>query len=128
VAKDTKLSDPEVKPIVEQTTELALGVVDTYFDFLLKTISSYPSGGTDMGEKLKSYAANNIAATHEFVRRLSQAKDYQDAVRIQRQFTQAQMKAFSEQTKLFGEEVTKAATGAVKASAFQNVSLIRRRF
>jgi hypothetical protein len=55
----------------------------------------------------------NIAATHEFVLKLSQAKDFQDVVRIQNEFMQTQMNAFGEHTKTLGEEVTKA-TGAVK--------------
>ena len=83
----------------DQTKEEALGAIDTYFDFLQKTISSYPSGGTDLGEKLKSYAEKNIAATHEFIKQLSRAKDIQDALRIQTEFMQAQMQAFGEQTK-----------------------------
>jgi hypothetical protein len=101
------------KQAVEQTMEQTRGAVDNYFNFLQKTISSYPSGGTDLREKLKSYAEKNIAATHEFVLKLSQAKDFQDVVRIQTEFMQAQMNAFGEQTKTLGEEVTKA-TGAVK--------------
>ena len=47
-----------------------LGAVDNYFNFLQGTISSYPSGGTDSGENLKSYAQQNIAATHEFVQKI----------------------------------------------------------
>ena len=79
---------------LEQTMEQTRGAVDNYFNFLQKTISSYPSGGTDLGEKLKSYAEKNIAATHEFVLKLSQAKDFQDVVRIQTEFMQTQMNAF----------------------------------
>ena len=32
------------------------GVLGQYFDFLKRTLSSYPSGGTELGEKLKTYA------------------------------------------------------------------------
>jgi len=103
----------KAKQAVEQATEQTRAV-DSYFNFLQKTISSYPSGGTDLGEKLKSYAEKNIAATHEFVLKLSQAKDFQDVVRIQTEFMQTQMNAFGEHTKTLGEEFTKAATGAVK--------------
>ena len=39
--------------VVEQIKHQLLGTVDAYFNFLRKTISSYPSGGTDAGEKLK---------------------------------------------------------------------------
>jgi hypothetical protein len=116
MAKDAKpLEDlkANAERALEQTMEQTRGAVDNYFNFLRKTISSYPSGGTDFGEKLKSYAEKNIAATHEFVLKLSQAKDFQDVVRIQNEFMQTQMNAVGEHTKTLGEEVTKA-TGAVK--------------
>ncbi len=103
----------ETKQAVDQTREQVLGAVDQYFNFLLQTISSYPSGGTDFGEKLKSYAEKNIAVTQQFIHRLSQAKDFPDIIRIQTEFMQAQMDAFSGRTKNLGEEFSKA-IGAVK--------------
>jgi hypothetical protein len=74
-----------------------------------------PSGRTDVGEKLKSHAESNIAATHEFVRKLSHVKDFQDAIRIQTEFVQMQMRAFGEQAKSLSDAYSKTATGAVKA-------------
>ena len=117
MAKDAKpLEDlkANAERALEQTMEQTRGAVDNYFNFLQKTISSYPSGGTDLGEKLKSYAEKNIAATREFILKLSQAKDFQDVVRIQTEFMQTQMNAFGEHTKTLSEEFTKAATGAAK--------------
>ena len=77
-------------------------------------MSSFPLGGTEFGEKLKSYAEKNIAATNDYINKLSQAKDLQDVVRIQTEFMQMQFNAFGEQTKSLGEAFTKAATDAVK--------------
>jgi len=117
MAKDPRpLEDlnAKAKQAVGHATEQTRGAVDSYFNFLQKTISSYPLGGTDLGGKLKSYAEKNIAATREFILELSQAKDFQDVVRIQTEFMQTQMNAFGEHTKTLGEEFTKAATGAVK--------------
>jgi hypothetical protein len=51
-----------MKQAVEETKGQALGAADTYFDFLNKTISSFPSGGTEFGEKLKGFAEKNVAA------------------------------------------------------------------
>ena len=59
MAKDPKPLESlnrEVKQLAEETKEQALGAADTYFDFLNKTISSFPSGGTEFGEILKSFA------------------------------------------------------------------------
>ena len=46
----------EAQQVVEQTMEQARSAVDNYFTFVRKIISSYPSGGTELGEKLKSSA------------------------------------------------------------------------
>jgi len=109
----------EAKQAVEQTKEQALGAADTYFDFLKKTISSSPTGGTEFGEKLKNYAERNITATHEFIKGLTQAKDFQDILRIQTEFMQAQLKEFDEQTRSLGEAFTKAAATSAGKTPFK---------
>jgi hypothetical protein len=45
---------------------------------------------------------------------LSQAKDFQEMVRIQTEFMQSLVNAFGEQTRSLGEAYTKAASDAVK--------------
>ena len=117
MAKDTKPLEEwnaNAQRTLEQTMEHTRGVLGQYFKFLEQTLSSYPSAGTEFGEKLKSYAEKNIATAHEYVNKLSQAKDLQDIVRIQTEFMQVQLNAFGEQTKSLGEAFTKAATDAVK--------------
>ena len=117
MAKDTKPMEEwnaNAQRTLEQTMEHTRGVLGQYFKFLEQTLSSYPSGGTEFGEKLKSYAEKNIATAHEYVNKLSQAEDLQDIVRIQTEFMQVQLNAFGEQTKSLGEAFTKATTDAVK--------------
>jgi len=105
-----KGTDPfEMTDAAKQAMAQVYGVVDNYFDNLKKTISSAPSGGTEFGEKLKGYAERNASATHDFIKKLSQAKDLQDMFRIQTEFLQAQVSAFSEQTASLAESFTKAA-------------------
>jgi hypothetical protein len=96
--------------IGKQTMAQAYSAMDYYFDHL-KKIASAPSGGTEFGEKVKVYAEKNIAATQEFVRDLSYAKDIQDMLRIQMEFMRAQLEAFGEQAKDLGEAYIKAASG-----------------
>jgi len=112
--EETKQATDRMKQSVEETKEQALGAADTYFYFLNKTISSFPSGGTEFGEKLKSFAEKNVAATHQFIQQLSQAKDFQDVLRIQTEFMQTQMQAFAEQATSLAEAFTKMATSEVK--------------
>ena len=112
--EEAKQATDRMKQSVEETKEQALGAADTYFDFLNKTVASFPSGGTEFGEKLKSFAQKNVAATHQFIKQLSQAKDFQDVLRIQTEFMQTQMQAFVEQATSLAEAFTKMATSEVK--------------
>ena len=117
MAKDTKPLEEwnaNAQRTLEQTMEHTRGVLGQYFKFLEQTLSSYPSGGTEFSEKLKTYAEKNIATAREYLDKLSHAKDLQDVVRIQTEFMQVQLNAFGEQTKSLGEAFTKAATDAVK--------------
>ena len=104
----------DLKANVERALEQTRGVLNTYFNFIQRAISSYPSSGTELGEKLKTYTKENIAAAREFADKLSQAKDFEDVVRIQTEFMEMQFKAFGEQAKSLGEAATKAATDAVE--------------
>ena len=117
MAKDTDPFD-ELKANAERTVKQAMeqtrGALDGYFSFMQKAISSFPFGGTEFGEKLKSYGEQNIAAAQEFSGKLSQARDFQDIIRMQTEFMQAQFQAFGEQTKNLGDALTKSAVGAVK--------------
>lgn len=108
----------EFNAMAEQTKAQALAAADQYFNFLKKTISSYPSGGTEFGDNLKGYAEKNIAAVHEFVQKLSQAKDFEDVFRLQTEFMQSQFSAFSEQTRSLGEAYTKSAEAFSKPRKF----------
>jgi hypothetical protein len=129
MAKDAKLFkdlkplgdlNAEAKQAIEQTKEQAPGAADTYFDFLKKTISSSPTGGTEFGEKLKNYAERNITATHEFIKRLTQATDFQDILRIQTEFMQAQLKEFDEKQARRG--IYQGCSDECGQDAFQNIS------
>ncbi len=98
MAKDRKPAEG-LSGFAEQTMAQARTAVDTYFDYLKSAISSTPSGGTEFGEKLKSYAEGNLATTQEFVKQLSQVKDFPDMVRLQAEFMQSLVNAMGEQTK-----------------------------
>ena len=112
MAKDT---DPfELNAAAKQAMEQAHQAIDTYFDFLKKSVSSFPSGGTDLGEKLKDQSVQYITAVHELVKRLSQAKDFEEVLRIQTAFMHSQLNALGKQAASLGEAYTKEAAGGVK--------------
>jgi hypothetical protein len=102
MAKDAKPFEG-LNANAKQTMATAYWAMDYYFDNLRKIVSSAPSGGTDFGEKLKGYAEENIAAMHDFIKQLTQAKDFEAVLRIQKDFVRSQFEAFDEQAKNLGE-------------------------
>jgi hypothetical protein len=104
----------QVERIAGKTIDQTRGAADDYFNLVQKAFSFYPVGGTELVEKMKSYTEQNISAAGDFVRKLSQAKDFQDIIRIQTEYMQTQFSICAEQTKGLTEAFTKAATSAVK--------------
>ena len=101
VTTDTRPFE-EMNTIAKQAKEQALAVTDDYFNFLRKTISSYPSGATEFGKGLKGYAEKNIIAVQEFVHKLSEAKDFQEVFRLQTAFMQVSMRRIKRRNKKSG--------------------------
>ena len=104
----------QAEQVIEKTVDQTRGALDNYFNFMQKAFSFYPAGGTELAEKMNSYTAQNISAARDFVHKLSQAKDFQDIIRIQTEFTQTQFSVLAEQTKGLTEAFTRAATSTVK--------------
>jgi hypothetical protein len=114
VMTNEKTQGDELGAIGKQTMAHAYSAMDYYFDHLRKTVASAPSGGPNSARKVKAYAEKNIAATQEFVRDLSYARDIQDMFRIQMEFMRAQLEAFGEQASSLGEAYIKAASGQTR--------------
>ena len=95
---------------VEQNMEKARGAMDNYFSFLQNIW-----GSSDLIEKMKAYTEKNIAASTEYIHKLSQAKSFPEVFQIQTEFMQTQMNTFAEQARSLGEAYTKTATVATKS-------------
>jgi hypothetical protein len=104
----------QVERIVDRTVAQTRGAADDYFNFMQKAFSFYPMGGTELTEKMQRYTEQNLSAAGDFVRKLSQAKDFQDIIRIQTEYMQTQFSVCAEQTKGLAEAFTRVATSAVK--------------
>ena len=90
--------------------------MENYFGWLQMTMSTFPCGNTNLNRILLSNAMQNVTATFAFVQKLSQARNFQDVVKIQTEFMEMQMKSFNEQAKILGEIYPKAAQDAMKRS------------
>ena len=111
---NTKRAAKQAEEIAEKTMDQTRGAFDNYFNFLQKTFSAYPLGGSELTEKVKTYTEKNIATAREFIHKLGQAKDLQDVFRIQTEFMQVQLHAFAQQSKELTEAFTKGVMGSVK--------------
>jgi hypothetical protein len=100
----------------EQITKQTQGAMENYFGWLQSTMSTLPWSNSNLNRVLLSNATQNITATFAFMHKLSQAKSFQEVVKIQTEFMEAQMISFDEQAKIIGEIYTKAAADAVKGS------------
>ena len=92
----------------EQMTKQTQGAMENYFGWLQKTMSTFPWSNTNLNRILLSNATQNITAIFAFVQKLSQAKNFEEVVKIQTEFMEAQMNSFNEQAKILGEIYTKA--------------------
>jgi hypothetical protein len=122
MSKDQKPAD-QMDAFSKQAMAQAHEALDTYFDFLKKSVSSFPSSGTDFGEKLKDQGVQNVTAVQELVKRLSQAKNFEEALRIHTAFMHSQLNELGKQATSLGQAYTKTAADAVnktKASSEGN--------
>jgi hypothetical protein len=98
----------------EQMTKQTQGAMENYFGWLQKTMSALPWSNTNLNRILLSNATQNVTATFAFVQKLSQAKNFEEVVKLQTEFMATQMNSFNEQAKVLGEIYTKAAGEAMK--------------
>ena len=122
--EDTTMADKEpfesltgiAQQTAEQITEQTKDVMVNYFNWFQNAMSAFPWSNTNLNRILLSQATQNVTATFAFVQKLSQAKDFQDVVRIQTDFMETQMHSFNEQAKILAEIYPKAAEDATKRS------------
>ena len=99
----------------EQITKQTQGTMENYFGWLQTTMSALPWSNTDLNRVLLRNATQNVMATFSFVQKLSQARNFQDVVKIQTEFMETQIDSFNEQAKIIGEVYAKAAGDAMKS-------------
>src|SRR6476469_3489889 len=97
------------KIALEQTHQ----AMDTYFEFLKKSISAIPSGGTEIGDSRKVQSLLNLTAFQELAKRLSTAGSLEEALQIQTAFMHSQLNWAS---RLSGRRIRKRLTMQVKSA------------
>ena len=107
---------PTAAKTAEQMTKQTQGAMENDFSWLQKTTSTFPWSNTNLNRILLSNATQNVTAAFAFVQKLSQAKNFEEVVKIQTEFMETQMNSFNKQAKVLSEMYTKAAEDAMKNS------------
>ena len=79
----------------------------TYIDLLDKTMRGFPTANEGQVDAFKAYVERQVAANHAFVDKLLHAKDFQEALRIQAEYFQSQLKAATDDAAQFGARLVK---------------------
>jgi len=80
-----------------------------YFDLLEKGLGSSPLPIASQAKEFCTMMQRNVTATFELGDRLIQAKDVQDALKLQSDFFQEQMRSLTDQARTMGDSAMKAA-------------------
>ena len=108
---DISPSTENVRAMLNETLGRLRKASEEYFGLLEKGLSSSPLQIADQAKQFCNIMQRNVNATFDLGEKLSQAKDTQEALKIQSEFFQDQMRAMTDQAKSMGESAMKAATG-----------------
>ncbi len=114
----------DMRNFAEQSVEQARKAFDGFMTAAQKAAASLEGqasaaqeGAQEMRRKAMNFAEKNVSTSFDFAQRLMQAKDVEEITRLQTEFLQSQMQAFTRQAQELGQSVTRTAMGAVRPGA-----------
>src|ERR1700752_5539124 len=102
----------KVRAMLSENLEKVRKGSDEYFKLLEQGLSSSQLPIAGQARPFTDFMQRNVGATFDLCDKLINAKDPQDALRIQAEFFQNQMRVMTEQARSMGESAIKAMTGA----------------
>jgi phasin len=110
-----KLEVPaQIKEVAEKTIDQAERGFSAFIEAANKSVSMIPNPTTDMSLRALSLTEQNMKAAFDHAKKLLQANDLQEAMRLQAEFLKAQYEAATEQLKEMGTSVRSASADVVK--------------
>jgi hypothetical protein len=76
-----------------------------YIDTVEKVMRGFPGANQEHITTFKSYLERKVAANRDFVEKLLRAKDFQEAIRIEVEYFQSQLKAATEDASQIGAKL-----------------------
>jgi len=108
---DANLSADKIRTMLAEANGRLRKASAEYFDLLEKSLGSSPLPVAGQAKQFCDYMQRNVTATFDFGDKLIQAKDMQDAAKIQSELFQDQMRSLTDHARSMGESAMKAATG-----------------
>jgi phasin len=109
---DQTISAENVRTMLSENLEKLRKASTDYFQMLEKGLTSSQLPVADHAKQYCDFMQRNVMGTLDLCDKLIKANDAQDAMRIQSEFFQTQLRATTEQAKSIGESTMKAMTGA----------------
>ena len=109
---DINPSADDVRVMLTETLGRLRKASEEYFGLLEKGLSSSPLPIADQAKQFCDFMKRNVTATFDLGDKLIQAKDMQEAAKVQSEFFQDQMRSLTDHARSLGESAMKAATSA----------------
>ena len=92
-AMESKNPFDAVRSMMEDNLAKVGSATKSYLDLMQKSMLSVPNANEDQINAFRAYIERQVAANQAFVSKLLRAKDIQEAVQIQVEYFQSQMRA-----------------------------------
>jgi len=109
---DANLSADKIREMLAEANGRLRKASAEYFDLLEKGLSSSPLPVADQAKQFCGLMQRNVTATFDLGDKLIQARDMQEAAKVQSEFFQDQMRSLTDHARSLGESAMKAATSA----------------
>ena len=94
-----------VRAMMLENLEKVQSATQSYMDTVEKTMRGFPGADDEQIATFKAYIERKVAANRDFVEKLLRAKDFQEAIRIQIEYLQSQLKAAAEDASQIGTKI-----------------------
>lgn len=97
----------DMHKMTEQSIAQVRMAIDAYVQFLQRALPEDILGGSELSNKVLTFAERNLASAFEFGQRLLLVRDVRSLVQLQMEFIQRQTQAMTEQAFELREATTK---------------------
>ena len=97
-----------VQAMMLRNLELVQSATQSYLDTVEKAMLGLPGAKEDQIADFKAYLERKVAANRDFMEKLLRAKNFQEAIRIEVEYFQSQLKAAAEDASQIGSKMASA--------------------